>query len=112
MRSRVHRGAIFTLAVMAVLVTSALPACVLESCCANDDGMSLHAQMPCCDEATVTAQDTVRVLPAAAAVAAAELPELTAFVPAPAPAVHPIAASTQPRDYDPPLFLLNEQFLI
>jgi hypothetical protein len=112
MRSRIHRSAILTFAVLAVLVASALPACVLEGCCATDAGMSLHAQMPCCEEVTVAANETVHVLPAAAAVAAVEMPDVTAFAPAPAPAVHPIAASAQPRDYDPPLFLLNEQFLI
>lgn len=100
------------LAALAVLVAAVLPACGIEGCCAKDAETSLHAQMPCCDEVTVAASDTVHVLPAAATVAAIELPDATAFAPAPAPAVHAVAAPAPRQDHAPPLFLLNEQFLI
>lgn len=109
---RIHRSVTLALAVMAVLVAAVLPACAIEGCCAKDAETSLHAQMPCCDEVTVAASDEVHVLPAAAPVAAIKLQDAMAFVSVPAPAVHAIAAHAHQQDHDPPLFLLNAQFLI
>lgn len=106
-----------TVCLLAILVvaTGVLPVCAVEGCCAKDGGTSIHAPMPCCDESTVTPREAVRILPpisaglvAAAPVAVIEVPDP---VPARVPAAH-ASASAERFEPDPPLFLLNAQFLI
>jgi hypothetical protein len=106
-----------TVLLLAILVLAAgvLPACAAEGCCAKEDGTSVYAPMPCCDESTIAPREAVRILPvmsaglvAAAPVAVIELPDP---VPAHAPVTHAIASSAH-LEPDPPLFLLNAQFLI
>src|SRR5688572_27852821 len=122
MFSRIHRSALLTLAVIVVLVAGILPSCGDGSCCAHAGEASVHTQMPCCAESTLAARDAVRLLPATSAgsvpapqtwvpVAVVVQPGTLDFIPPRVPATVATASSAH-QEPDPPLFLLNAQFLI
>ena len=76
----------------------------------KDEEASVHREMPCCEEGTLDTPDAVHVLPPVPVpVAVNELSAGTSLVP-PAPVTHVITTSSHHEE--PPLFLLNEQFLI
>lgn len=104
------------LVAIAMLTGAAVPACGDGGCCAIGEEASLHRDMPCCDEPTVSSRETVQLLPATPAPHSAAVP--VAVLDAPAhtapPRVRPTfaVASFAHHDPAPPLFLLNAQFLI
>ena len=105
-----------TLAVIAVLVAGILPACGDGACCSHAAEPSLHRGMACCAESSIVSRDAVPVLQATSAgsvtpVAVVELPDASDPVPPRVHTTHTIASSTHHQPA-PPLFLLNEQFLI
>ncbi len=117
MSAPVKTATVLLLAIL-VLAAGVLPACAAEDCCAKEAGTSVYAPMPCCDESTIAPREAVRILPAmsaglvaAAPVAVFALPDTSNLVPARVPVTHVIASSAH-HEPDPPLFLLNAQFLI
>lgn len=113
-RVALKTAAVCLLAIL-VLAAGVLPVCTAEGCCAREAGTSVYAPMPCCDESTVTPREAVRILPAMSAGLAAAAPVAVIVVPDAVPARVPVAhagASSAHYEPDPPIFLLNAQFLI
>lgn len=110
----IKTAAVCLLAIL-VLAVGVLPVCAAEGCCAREAGPSVYAPMPCCDESTVTPREAVRILPAMSAGLVAAAPVAAIVVPDAVPARVPVAqasASSAHYEPDPPIFLLNAQFLI
>src|SRR5262245_4186007 len=84
------KTAIFAFLAVVVLAAGILPPCGMEGCCATGE-VSMHMQMPCCDEPNLAPRDAVRVV---AAPASASVPPpqssvvATVIVPA---AIAPVA---------------------
>lgn len=118
MRSRIRRSvraAILTLVATAVLAAGVLAPCGEIGCCAHDGGQAMHREMPCCDESTVGARETPRILAAASAglVGTTCAPVATVAAAASPGAMSPSVQATRTIDPPaPPLFLRNEQFRI
>lgn len=108
------------LAAVAVFAAGVLPACVPGMCCpAAPEVPSMHAEMPCCATSDAVApRDDTREQPAASTISISLLPHSAVVArlggeaaPARVPATHDTVVHATP-DPSPPLFLLNEQFLI
>ena len=108
-------AATVTLLAILVLAAGVLPACMGDGCCVMKSETTVHTQMPCCDESKIAPHAAVRVLPTTPAAPQIALPavaiELSSHVILPRIPTHVVASFT-PHETDPPLFLLNEQFLI
>ncbi|HEV7241556.1 MAG TPA: hypothetical protein VGQ36_20155 [Thermoanaerobaculia bacterium] len=112
------KAALHTLVVIAVLVAGVFPPCSGDACCAISAEPSVHREMPCCAESSMVSRDPdpARVVPATSAgsvppVAVVESPDTSDSI---QPRVHTtlVLASSTHHQPDPPLFLLNAQFLI
>ncbi len=113
MRSRLRAATVALLAIF-VIAAGVLPSCGMKECCTKTPESTVHRQMPCCDESTIAPRQAVRVLPATSTVPLAMLPAIPNQQPSGVDVpqfqtTHVIASFTP---HDPPLFLLNEQFLI
>jgi len=110
------RAAILAFVAIAVLAAGVLPPCGDAGCCALEEKASLHRAMPCCDEPSVASSEPVRLLAATSALPQVALP--AAVIEPPAAWIVPrvqatlATAASAHAEADPPLFLLNEQFLI
>ena len=119
--SRRLRASFLALAVIAVVAAGVLPTCADSLCCSKSPArQTVHSQMPCC-EPTIAPRDA-RLQPVTAAgslllpqtwapVAVVELHGASDFL-SPRVQATLATASSAHSEPDPPLFLLNAQFLI
>lgn len=113
---RKRRAAILVLTVLMGLGAGLVPPCE-DLCCRSEASGAVRAEMPCCEPSM--AERDVRVQPATVASAPVSHQQpLTIEEPAVNTAIAPVhlhavsfAAAPAPP-HSPPLFLLNEQFLI
>ncbi len=111
------RSTILVLATVSLLAASVLPACAEGLCCpVTPDAPMIHAAMPCCAEPAMTASRDLSALRPAAdglfSVPVATIERLPAMdVPSHIRVVADFTLDA-PHEPSPPLFLLNEQFLI
>jgi len=120
MQGRNIRRVLPLLAAVAVFAAGVLPACLPGMCCPAAPAMaSMHAEMPCCATSDAVApRDDARQEPATSTVSTSLLPHVAvaaridgALAHVRVQTAHDTVLHARPEP-SPPLFLLNEQFLI